>query len=104
VIFTSRRTGADAEEYARTAVLMEELARAQPGYLGVESVRDATGLGITVSYWADEAALRAWKQVAEHRAAQTLGRERWYRDYVLRVARVERAYTMAESAAVGLDR
>ncbi len=103
VIFTSRRTAEGAEEYARTAALMEQLAEGQPGYLGLESARDEGGLGITVSYWQSEEALIAWKRVAEHRAAQVLGRERWYRDYVLRVARVERAYTMAGSAAVGLD-
>jgi heme-degrading monooxygenase HmoA len=75
---------------------MERLAVAQPGCLGAESVRDAEGLGITVSYWTDETSLRAWKQVAEHLVAQRLGRERWYAHYELRVARVERAYSGPE--------
>jgi heme-degrading monooxygenase HmoA len=97
VIFTSLRTGADPEEYGRTADLLDELARDQPGYLGIESVRDASGLGITVSYWASEEAILGWKRVADHRAAQRLGRERWYEDYALRVARVERAYTLETS-------
>lgn len=103
VIFTSLRSAADPEAYGRMADLLDELARGQPGYLGIESVRDASGTGITVSYWRDEAAIFAWKRVADHRAAQQLGRERWYRDYALRVARVERAYTLASSAAEGLD-
>jgi heme-degrading monooxygenase HmoA len=103
VIFTSVRTDADPEAYARTAGLMVDLARAQPGYLGVESVHDASGAGITVSYWASEEAIFAWKRVADHAAAQRLGRERWYRDYTLRVARVERAYTLATSRAEGID-
>ena len=30
---------------------MEELAKQQPGFLGVESARDHSGLGITISYW-----------------------------------------------------
>jgi heme-degrading monooxygenase HmoA len=102
VIFTSLRTAADPEAYAATADHMVELARAQPGFLGVESARDASGLGITVSYWASEEAIFAWKRVTEHAAAQRLGRERWYADYTLRVARVERAYTLAGSAAAGL--
>jgi heme-degrading monooxygenase HmoA len=102
VIFTSVRTDADPEAYPRTADLMVDLASAQPGYLGVESVRDASGTGITVSYWASEEAIFAWKRVADHAAAQRLGRERWYQDYVLRVARVERAYTLATSRAEGL--
>ena len=65
VIFTSVRTDADDEGYARMAALMVETARSQPGYLGVESARGADGVGITVSYWASEEAIRAWKLVAE---------------------------------------
>jgi heme-degrading monooxygenase HmoA len=89
VVFTSVRSG-DEDGYARTAARMNELVRRQPGYLGMESARDE--LGITVSYWADEHAARAWKSVAEHLLAQRLGRERWYADYRVRVAVVQREY------------
>lgn len=34
----------------------------------------------------------AWKKVADHAAAQALGRERWYGAYETRVAKVERPY------------
>ena len=71
---------------------MEALAQQMPGYLGVESTRDAQGFGITVSYWKDEASILAWKANLEHTAARELGRERWYEGYTLRVARVERSY------------
>ncbi|GGX68327.1 antibiotic biosynthesis monooxygenase family protein [Saccharospirillum salsuginis] len=90
VIFTSVRTDLDATEYGDMAERMVELAHRQPGFLGVESAREA--LGITVSYWRDEASIKAWKQQAEHLEAQRLGRERWYADYRLRVAKVERDY------------
>jgi heme-degrading monooxygenase HmoA len=89
VIFTSLRTEGDAG-YGAMAARMEELAADQPGYLGIESARD--GLGITVSYWATEADARAWKQVAEHAAAQQQGRRQWYSDYRVRVATVTRTY------------
>lgn len=92
VIFTSVRTLVDDAEYARTAEQMVDLARLQPGFLGVESAREASGLGITVSYWTTLDAIAAWKAQADHLAAQRLGRERWYGSYELRVARVERAY------------
>ncbi|WP_212523233.1 antibiotic biosynthesis monooxygenase [Actibacterium sp. MT2.3-13A] len=91
VIFTAQRSAGD-HGYAAMADEMSALAAARPGYLGMESTRDETGLGITVSYWADEAALIAWKQQARHLLAQKLGHERWYEHYTLRVARVERAY------------
>jgi heme-degrading monooxygenase HmoA len=45
-----------------------------------------------VSYWRTEEDARNWKRVAEHRAAQREGRERWYDAYTLRIARVERTY------------
>ena len=89
VIFTSLRTDGD-QGYAETAAAMQELAARQPGYLGLESARE--GVGITVSYWRDEASARAWKQVAEHVVAQRRGREVWYRDYRVRVALVTRDY------------
>jgi heme-degrading monooxygenase HmoA len=92
VIFTSARTAADDAGYAQTADEMVALASSQPGFLGVESARGADGVGITVSYWASEEAIRAWKAHADHRTAQRLGRDRWYRAYELRIARVERAY------------
>ena len=92
VVFSSRRNDDDAEGYAAAAERMLELAAQQPGYLGVESARDATGFGITVSYWRDEAAIRAWKRQAEHAATRARGRADWYERYQLRVARVERAY------------
>jgi heme-degrading monooxygenase HmoA len=92
VIFSNTRTPVDDAGYAATAERMEALAATQPGYLGLESVRDpATGEGITVSYWATEDDARAWGRQAEHLVAQRLGRERWYESYELRVATVHRA-------------
>ncbi|SFW73825.1 antibiotic biosynthesis monooxygenase family protein [Chitinophaga sancti] len=89
VIFTSLRT--DVEDgYKDTATLMVELAKTQPGYLGVESARD--GVGITVSYWKSLEAIRNWKQQADHIIAQQLGREKWYAQYKTRICLVERDY------------
>lgn len=89
VIFTSQRTPDDADGYGAMADRMVELAARQPGFLGVESVRGDDGVGITVSYWESLEAVRAWGAVAAHRAAQELGRSRWYEEYSLRVCRVE---------------
>lgn len=89
VIFASIAAD-DSGGYADTAARMEQLAAGQPGYLGIESAR--SDLGITVSYWTDEAAIAAWKAEAEHVLARETGRARWYEAYTLRVAKVERAY------------
>ena len=92
VIFTALRTASDDEGYAAAADTMVERAQAMPGFLGLDSARGADRLGVTVSYWADEASALAWKADAEHAAIRELGRERWYEHYRLIVARVERAY------------
>jgi heme-degrading monooxygenase HmoA len=91
VIFTSRRTEED-DGYGATADRMVELARAQRGFLGIESVRGSDGIGITVSYWSDEEAIAGWREHAEHRIAQERGRAVWYDAYMVRVARVSRAH------------
>lgn len=72
---------------------MLALAAQQPGYLGAESVRGADGFGITVSYRESNEAIANWKADAEHRVAQETGKKVWYADYMLRVAKVERAYS-----------
>jgi heme-degrading monooxygenase HmoA len=93
VIFTSVRNEGDDEAYADMAAAMGGLAAEQPGYLGIESARDpVTRLGVTVSYWQSDDDARRWKQVAEHLAAQRLGRDQWYDRYTVRVATVDRAY------------
>lgn len=91
VTFSSQRRPSD-NGYDDMAVRMGELAAKQPGYLGVESTRDAEGFGITNSFWADEGSIRAWKRDVDHLMAQKLGREQWYETYRVRIARVERAY------------
>jgi glutathione S-transferase len=92
VIFSSQRTTSDAEAYEVDARAMVELASRQPGFLGVESARSADGFGITVSYWDSLEAIRNWKDVPAHAAAQARGRTSFYERYELRVAVVERGY------------
>lgn len=90
VIFTSLRTEGD-NGYEEMSRLMSDAAQRQPGFLGVESVRD--GVGITVSYWRDLESIAAWKADATHLVAQKLGREKWYEQFVTRICKVERDYT-----------
>jgi heme-degrading monooxygenase HmoA len=92
VIFTSC-LAEDTGGYEETAARMVELASGMPGFLGIDSVRGADGLGITVSYWASEADIANWKRNLDHAGAQREGKRRWYARYELRVARVERAYS-----------
>lgn len=90
VIFSSQRTATE-DGYAEMADRMEALGSQQPGFLGIESCRDANGRGMTVSYWRDLESIRAWRDVAEHRVAQEKGRSHWYSSYELKICRVESA-------------
>ncbi|MGW1030457.1 antibiotic biosynthesis monooxygenase family protein [Streptomyces sp. NPDC002577] len=89
VIFTSVRTEGDGG-YGETAARMEELVKDVPGFLGMDLARTPGGLGITVSYFRDEDAIKEWRSDMEHRAAQKRGREEWYESYTLHIAKVER--------------
>lgn len=99
VIFTNRLS-VDDDGYEPMGAAMEELARQQPGFLGIESTRGADRLGITVSYWKDEASIAAWKAQTGHLLAQKNGIERWYEHYELRVAKVERGYSGPDGRSV----
>ena len=71
---------------------MVALAQEMPGFLGVESVRDETGLGITSVYWKDKESIEAWRDHAEHKKGKKRGRGIWYENYFLRIAKVEKNY------------
>lgn len=91
VSFASQRTPGD-NGHSEMGAAMLEMARRQPGFLGFESCRDASGFGILNSFWADEESIRNWKAVAEHVEAQRRGRAEWYAGYHIRIALVQRAY------------
>jgi heme-degrading monooxygenase HmoA len=89
VIFTSILTE-DDHGYGKMASRMMELASQQPGFLGIESVRQE--MGITVSYWSSLEAISHWKQNSEHLVAQEYGRSQWYADFRIRISKVVRDY------------
>jgi glutathione S-transferase len=92
VIFSNQRAS-EPSDYPEVADRMEELARTMPGYQGHVSARGADGFGVTVSYWDSLEHIAGFRAHAEHVGAQNAGRARYYRDYDLRVARVERHVT-----------
>jgi heme-degrading monooxygenase HmoA len=75
------------------------------GFLSIErfqSLADETKL-LSLSFWRDEAAVKAWRNVEHHRQAQAAGRAGVLRDYRLRVASVVRDYGMKERAEAPAD-
>lgn len=90
VIFRARVRVLD-EDYARSASRMRELALGEFGCLEFVAVTEGRD-EVALSYWPDEASIRAWKAHPEHLLAQRHGRERWYESYTVQVARISRAY------------
>jgi len=68
------------------------------GFISVERFRSLTNEGkiLSLSFWRDEAAIKAWREQADHRDAQNKGRTEIFKDYRLRVVAVIRDYGMFE--------
>ncbi|MDX1470530.1 MAG: antibiotic biosynthesis monooxygenase [Flavobacteriaceae bacterium] len=90
VIFTSVLRE-EHEGYYEMAIEMEMLAKNQPGFIGLDSVREQKG--ITISYWSSLEAIKNWKQQARHQVAQKMGIEKWYKFYDIKICKVEREYS-----------
>jgi heme-degrading monooxygenase HmoA len=91
VIFRAKVRAFDAD-YSAMAAQMRELALTQFGCLDFTAVTEGEQ-EIALSYWPDEASIRAWKQHADHLMAQKLGRERWYAAYSVEIAQITRSYS-----------
>ncbi|MFJ5562804.1 antibiotic biosynthesis monooxygenase family protein [Lysinibacillus xylanilyticus] len=97
VIFTSKRTVEDGEGYAKMAEVMDELAQKQPGFIRVESARNADGKGITVSYWESLEAIQGWRENSKHLVAQQFGKEKWYMQYNVEICQVIKDYSFIKN-------
>lgn len=95
VIFSSTLKDVN-EEYNLMAEKMDLLAKTMPGYLGFESARNADLKGISVSYWQTEQDILNWKNQSEHIIAQQFGKTNWYKNYQVKICRVEREYEFGE--------
>lgn len=91
VIFRAKARDLDAE-YSAMAAQMRQLALTQFGCLDFTAVTEGDQ-EVALSYWPDEASIRAWKQHTDHLIAQQLGREHWYASYSVEVAEVTRRYS-----------
>lgn len=90
VIFRARVREFD-DEYSTVAAQLRELALSRFGCIEFQTLTEGHD-EIALSYWPDEASIRAWKAHADHLLAQRLGRERWYESYQVQVAQITRDY------------
>jgi heme-degrading monooxygenase HmoA len=93
------------EDYLDIAAELRPLLKQIDGFISVERFESLTEKGkmLSLSFFRDEEAVQAWRNVAEHRAAQAKGRAGVFRDYRLRIASVIRDYGMNERAEAPKD-
>ena len=81
----------DIRGYPELAAKLVELAKAEPGFLGIESGFQK-GFALAVSYWESLEAIQSWRSNSRHLLAKEKGKSAWFDKYVTRIARVERVY------------
>jgi heme-degrading monooxygenase HmoA len=87
-VFRSRLRPDSVDEYHETAQRILELARTMPGFVDFKSFEADDGERVSVVTFATMADHRAWRDHPEHRAAQQLGRDRFYASYDITVGEV----------------
>lgn len=98
VIFEVTPSAEGRERYLSLAADLKPLLAEIDGFISIErfqSLTDPTRL-LSLSFWRDEDAVRRWRELERHRAAQSAGRDGVFTDYRLRVAAVLRDYGLNE--------
>jgi heme-degrading monooxygenase HmoA len=93
------------QEYLDIAAALRPTLEQMDGFISIERFQSLTDPGkiLSLSFWRDDAAIAAWRQVERHRMAQAKGRAKLFRDYRLRIAGVVRDYGMDERAEAPAD-
>ena len=105
VIFEVQIKAGENASYLDAAAALRPVLDGIDGFLSIERFQSLSQPEklLSLSYWRDEAAVAAWRQLEVHRQAQQLGRSQVFLDYRLRVAQVVRDYGMTERAQAPKD-
>ena len=92
-------------DYLGMAADLRPLLDGIDGFLSIERFQSLTDDGkiLSLSFWRDEAAVAAWRNLPPHRHAQAAGRHEIFADYRLRIAHVVRDYGMTDRAEAPAD-
>jgi heme-degrading monooxygenase HmoA len=96
VIFEVTLAEGGRDGYLAWAGQLAETLKHMDGFISIERFQSLARPDtlLSLSFWRDEAALAAWRNLASHRMAQAAGRDGLFADYRLRVATVLRDYGM----------
>ena len=98
VIFEVFPQSEKIDEYLDIAAKLRLELEKIDGFISIERFSSLVEDGkiLSLSFWRDEQAIENWRNLESHRLAQQKGREGIFRDYRLRVAKVNRDYGMLE--------
>jgi len=105
VIFEVEPAQGKRDAYLGIAADLRPLLDGIDGFLSIErfqSLVDPKRL-LSLSFWRDEQAVKAWRNTEEHRQAQMAGRGGVFAGYRLRIAQVVRDYGLNERAEAPAD-
>ena len=93
------------KDYLDLAAELRPLLEKIDGFISIERFESLYERGkiLSLSFWRDEAAIEAWRNIEAHRAAQAKGRAKIFADYRLRIAAVIRDYGKHERAEAPAD-
>ena len=105
VIFEVWPSAGNASEYLALAASLRARLEEVDGFVSIERFESLATPGkyLSLSFWRDEEAIKQWRNLEAHRAAQSAGRGGVFRDYRLRVAQVVRDYGMTARAEAPVD-
>ena len=105
VIFEVWPRPAHKKEYLDLAAELKPILETIDGFISVERFESLTEKGkiLSLSFFRDEAAVAAWRNVAQHRKSQRKGRATIFENYRLRIAGVIRDYGMNDRAQAPKD-
>ena len=92
VIFTAEFAATLDEEYEVSASKLRARAQRLYGCLEFVSFREGDK-EIAVSYWKTMADIKRWRADSEHVQAQSIGRQRWYKSYEVKIVEVLKSYS-----------
>jgi heme-degrading monooxygenase HmoA len=100
VIFEVEPAHDQRDAYLAIAARLKPELEAIDGFISVERFESLATPGkmLSLSFFRDEEAVKAWRNVEDHRRAQAAGHGGVFKDYRLRVAAVMRDYGMMERA------
>lgn len=99
VIFRTRLRAGVEKEIEALGAQMYELASSMPGFISYREYGAADGESVAIVEFESPETLATWREHPEHKAAQELGRQRFFAEYRIQVCSPIREYSYPPNRA-----